>query len=173
MGVGTSFTFFLPAIEKGEIQRSLIQNLSFKGNGKILILEDETSVANTLKIMLKRFSLDSIITYEGKDTITKYIESITNNKPFQAVILDLTVPGGMGGVETMKELIKIDPNVLAIVSSGYSTGEVMSNFEKFGFKGILMKPYTLSELGGALKKLIGGDNNPNPSSKTISTIQIN
>lgn len=149
------------------------QNLSFKGKGKILILEDEISVANMLKVMLKRFSLDSCITCEGNDTIIKYTESIKNNIPFQAVILDLTIPGGIGGVEVMKKLMKIDYNVKAIVSSGYSTGEIMSNFEKFGFKGVLMKPYTLLELGRVLRKLIGMNNNPNPFTKIIKRIQIN
>ena len=78
------------------------------------------------------------------------------NQPFDAVIMDLTIPGGMGGKEAIKRLLEIDPEVKAIVSSGYSNDPIMADFKKYGFCGVVAKPYTLEELGEALSVLING-----------------
>ena len=76
---------------------------------------------------------------------------------FDAVIMDLTIPGGMGGEETIKHLLKIDPKIKAIVSSGYSAGGVISNFKDYGFKGVINKPYTMEELSNELNKVLSSN----------------
>ena len=75
-----------------------------------------------------------------------YQHALKKNYPFKAVIMDLTIPGGMGGKETISNLLKIDKNVNAIVSSGYSNDPVMANYEEHGFKGVLTKPYSMKDL---------------------------
>ncbi|MEJ2355917.1 MAG: response regulator, partial [candidate division WOR-3 bacterium] len=74
---------------------------------------------------------------------------------FDAVILDLTVPGGMGGKDTIDELLRVDPEVKAIVSSGYSTDPIMANHEKYGFKAVVAKPFDLKDLNETIKKVLG------------------
>jgi len=76
-----------------------------------------------------------------------------SQKPFDLVILDLTIPGGIGGVKTISELLKIDPQVKAIVSSGYSNDPIMSNYEDYGFCGVVPKPYTKNQLAMVLNKI--------------------
>ncbi len=77
-----------------------------------------------------------------------------SGEPFDAVILDLTIPGGMGGKEAIKELLQIDPKIKAIVSSGYYNDPVMSNYKEYGFSGIVAKPYKIDELSETLKKVM-------------------
>ena len=91
---------------------------------------------------------------EGKEALIKYEEHLKTEQPFDAVILDLTVPGGMGGKETIKKLLEIDPNVKALVSSGYSNDPVMAKYKDYGFKGIIIKPYDADALSEAIIKLL-------------------
>jgi DNA-binding NarL/FixJ family response regulator len=84
-----------------------------------------------------------------------YKSAVESGRPFDAVILDLTIPGSIGGKETIKELLNIDPGVRAIVSSGYFNDPIMSEFEKYGFKGALIKPYKMSDLIKTVQKLLG------------------
>ena len=79
------------------------------------------------------------------------------NTPFDAVIMDLTVPGGMGGKETMEKLLEIDPSVTAIVSSGYANDPIMSNYKQYGFSGVVPKPYKIEDVNKVLKDLLHSD----------------
>jgi CheY-like chemotaxis protein len=91
---------------------------------------------------------------DGAKTIELYKKAKESAQPFEAIIMDLTIPGGMGGKETIQELIKIDPETKAIVSSGYSNDPVMSDYRKYGFRGVVAKPYKIKELGEILYKVI-------------------
>ena len=91
---------------------------------------------------------------DGVEAIEKYEETMASDNPFLAVILDLTVPGGMGGRETINKLIGIDPNINAIICSGYSNDPIMSEYEKFGFKGVIKKPYTIEDLISTLDSIM-------------------
>jgi CheY-like chemotaxis protein len=86
------------------------------------------------------------LTKDGAEAVDLYRKARESGQPFAAVILDLTVPGGMGGKETIKKLLEIDPEVKAIVSSGYSTDPIMSDFKKFGFSAFVTKPYSVSQI---------------------------
>ncbi len=90
----------------------------------------------------------------GKEAIHLYKGARKAGKPFDAVIMDLTIPGGMGGKETIKKLFEIDPDVKAIVSSGYANNPIMANYLKYGFKGVLAKPHEIHELDMALQNVI-------------------
>ena len=85
-----------------------------------------------------------------------FVQAQGSGQAFAAVILDLTVPGGMGGKETMARLLEIDPQVKAVVSSGYSDDPIMADFQKYGFSGVIAKPYRISELGKILHEVVMG-----------------
>ena len=87
---------------------------------------------------------------DGAEAITLYKKAMKSGKPFDAVILDLTIPGGMGGKEALEKLLRIDPDITAIVASGYSNDPVISNFSEYGFSGYIAKPFTLAELRDVL-----------------------
>ena len=90
---------------------------------------------------------------DGAETVNAYKKAMDSGEPFDVVIMDLTIPGGMGGKDAVKRLIQIDPDVKAIVSSGYSNDPVMAHFKEYGFKGIVHKPYNIEELSKELKKI--------------------
>ena len=148
--VGTTFTIFLPA--------SLSRKLVFKdedtnlimGTGKLLIMDDEEDIREILGKMLTHLGYDVEFANDGGEAFTLYKDALLSREPYIATIMDLTIPGGMGGREAIRQLQEIDPQVVALVSSGYSNDPVMSDPQKFGFKGIVVKPYNLSDLGKAL-----------------------
>jgi len=88
--------------------------------------------------------------------IKLYRQAMESGKPYDAVIIDLIIAGGMGGREAIEKLLAMDPDARAIVSSGYSDDTVLSNFRRFGFRGVLPKPYNISELGKVLHEVIFG-----------------
>ncbi len=94
------------------------------------------------------------LTNDGKEAIKRYAEAKEAGQPFDAVILDLTVPGGVGGRKAIKKLLEIDPNVKAIVSSGYSADPIMSNYKEYGFSAVVAKPYNIAELEKTLQGLL-------------------
>jgi len=91
---------------------------------------------------------------DGAEAIQKYTEAKTSGKPFDAVILDLTVPGGMGGREVIKELVEIDPAVKAIVSSGYANDPIMADYRNYGFSGVVTKPYVIKQMQETLRNVL-------------------
>ena len=103
--------------------------------------------------MLAKLGYDVTTAKTGEEALKFYKESLSANRKFKAVIMDLTVPGGLGGKETIQELLKIDPDVIGIVSSGYSTDSVMADFKRFGFAGMIAKPYRLEEITQVLSNL--------------------
>jgi CheY-like chemotaxis protein len=126
------------------------------GEGKVLVIEDEEMIRDVLGGMLSRLGYEVDFASDGSQAIEKFVRAKETNQPFSAVILDLTIPGGMGGKEAVKELLKIDPQVKAIVSSGYSNDPIMADFQKYGFVKVIAKPYKISELGKVLNNAITG-----------------
>jgi CheY-like chemotaxis protein len=116
-------------------------------------MDDENFIRTLLSAMLKKMGFKTASAKDGAEAIKMYEHAISSKQPFDAVILDLTVPGGLGGKETVAKLIRIDKNVKAIVSSGYSNDPVMSNYKKYGFSYAVKKPYVLKELSDALNRL--------------------
>ncbi len=102
--------------------------------------------------MLRQLGYNADSVSDGDAALIKYKESM-NTKKYDFIILDLTIPGKMGGKEAIKRLLEIDPDAAAIVSSGYSNDPILSNYSEYGFKGCLIKPYRIEELFDAIKKI--------------------
>lgn len=155
--VGSIFNVYIPADSSKIILESRNKPELVKEdkiNEKVLVLEDEEVVIHVLGSILKRLKYEFKIVETGEKAIFEYKQALEAGSRYHVVILDLTIPGGMGGEETMKKLLIIDPEVKAIVSSGYGTGTIMSNFEQFGFQAVLEKPYTIAELSTSLRKIL-------------------
>jgi PAS domain S-box-containing protein len=154
LGVGTTFYIHLPASEKELLEKKDSEERSFIGKGKILFMDDEKDIRNFVGKLLKGIGYDVEFARDGAEAIELYKKAMKSGHPFDAVILDLTVPGGMGGKKAIEKLLKIDPDVKAIVSSGYSTDPVMAEYKKYGFCGVVAKPYKVNELSEILYKAI-------------------
>ena len=120
---------------------------------RVLVMDDEESLRNLSQKMLEPLGYKVDTVKDGVEAIETYKKNMVSGEPFDAVILDLTIKGGMGGEPTMRELLKIDPDVKAIVSSGYFNDPVMSDFEKYGFIGALAKPYDKNALKEVLERI--------------------
>ncbi len=125
---------------------------------KILVMDDDEIIIKAIGRILKNLGYLGEFTSNGAEAIELYKEARKSDKPFDLVILDLTVPGGMGGEKTLEKLIEIDPGVKVMVSSGYSENPVMTDFKKYHFKGALVKPYTLNEMEEAITLILEGKN---------------
>ena len=105
----------------------------YTGKGRILVMDDDTMLKKSATRILKRLGYTVLLAKDGAEAVSVYKKHKKNKQPIEAVILDLTVPGGLGGKETIKKLKKIDPKVKGIVSSGYSNDPVVAHPKKFGF----------------------------------------
>lgn len=155
IGVGTKFSFYLRATKDSLTHQEVFEKEEIFGKGKILIMDDDEAIREILIDVLQHFGYEAMATSNGFEVIEEYEKSIKNNKKFDAVILDLTIPGSMGGGDTIEKLLQIDQNVKAIVSSGYSTSPIMGNYKKFGFQAVIKKPYNVKELSEVLAEVIG------------------
>jgi PAS domain S-box-containing protein len=146
VGSGTTFKIYLPASE-ARIQRVAREKRILRvGQGRIMVMDDAELVRNVVGSMLKKLGYDPVYATSGEEAVKIYQESIRGQDPVKLVIMDLTIPGGLGGKETIALLTKINPKIKAIVSSGYSTDPVMAEFKEHGFSGVVRKPYRLHEL---------------------------
>lgn len=160
MGVGTTMHLYLPAADP----ESLAQTVGDKtgetarifGEGKILVMDDEQMIRELAGEILGYLGYEVQFASNGDEAVALYKTSLKTARPFDAVILDLTVRGGMGGKEAIQKLIEIDPEVKGIVTSGYSDDPGMTDFKKYGFRGVAAKPYTLEELGEKLSRVLKG-----------------
>jgi PAS domain S-box-containing protein len=153
-GEGPTFHIYLPAVEQQVAPQPEEDRGLLVGKGKILVMDDEEMVREVLGRMLARLGYETEFAGDGSEAIKMFVQAQGVGQPFAAVILDLTVPGGMGGEETLAKLLEIDPQLKAIVSSGYSDDSIMADFKKYGFSGVIAKPYRISELGKILNQVI-------------------
>jgi two-component system, cell cycle sensor histidine kinase and response regulator CckA len=154
LGSGTTFAIYLPASSNKISGKKDSREEPIRGEGKILVMDDEAMVREVTGQILKHLGYDVEFTTDGTEAIDLYRKAKESGRPFDLVIMDLTVPGGMGGKEAIHRLIEIDPEVRALVSSGYSDDLVMSDFRQYGFKGVLTKPYQITQLALALHNVL-------------------
>jgi PAS domain S-box-containing protein len=146
-GVGTTFHIYLPATRKSSILfEEEAEDIQSSRTGKILIMDDEEAIRRLLERALTEAGHDITTAKDGAEAIEQYVGAIEQGRPFDLVILDLTVPGGMGGMEAKEKLIEIDPDIKSIVSSGYSSDPIMADCGKYGFGAVIAKPYRVREL---------------------------
>ena len=159
LGIGTTFRIFIPALDTKDIEgdEELKEEEKIQFSGKVLLLEDDLLIAEVATELLKHLGFEEVVlATEGDEAIDLYKDALNRGEKFKLVILDLTIPGGKGGEEVIKELLKIDPDVVGIVSSGYTHDPAMVSYKKYGFKGSLKKPYTIKELEKVLKEVFKG-----------------
>ncbi len=156
VGQGTTFRIWLPAL-RGEVARSESRAPWDPGrmNGRVLFMDDEQIIRDMATTLLKRFGLSVDCAADGAEAIAKYQAARDRGEPYDLVIMDLTIPGGMGGLAAVRQLLKIDPKVKAIVSSGYSSDPVLANYREHGFVGMVPKPYEVNDLSRVLREVLG------------------
>jgi len=154
-GEGTTFQICIPASDKVPEKHGISDEI-LKGSGRILLMDDEEIVRESVSSMLEGLGYEVDMAVDGAEAIEKYKEAKDSGISYDAVIMDLTVPGGMGGKEAIVKHKEIDPEVKAIVSSGYSQDPVMAHYEDYGFCGVLSKPYRLEELSRVIHDLLEG-----------------
>jgi two-component system cell cycle sensor histidine kinase/response regulator CckA len=153
-GKGTTFRVYLPASGKpSNVREKHVPGGMPQAEGKILVMDDEEIIRNMLSNMLQVVGYKAEAAADGSEALTKYTRAMESGKPFDAVIMDLTVPGGMGGKEAIGRLLEIDPQAKVIVSSGYATDTIMSEYKKFGFSAVIAKPYSVGQLEETLRSL--------------------
>jgi two-component system cell cycle sensor histidine kinase/response regulator CckA len=155
LGTGTTFSIYLPASDKQAVKKIAIESSPLTGKGKILIMDDEPVLRKMIGDMLNYLGYESETAANGSEALTMYKQAQEAGISFDAVILDLTVPGEMGGAEAAEKLQNMDPNVRCIVSSGYSTDPIMAEYQGHGFVAVIAKPYQIAELNEVLGRVIG------------------
>ncbi|NOX25967.1 MAG: PAS domain S-box protein, partial [Deltaproteobacteria bacterium] len=158
-GIGSEFSLYLPASDKklAPVKLDNVLGLPTKNRGRILLMDDDEMVQNVSAQLLRHLGYQVVIAEDGGRAAALFLAAQKSGAPFDAVILDLTIPGGMGGMETITRLLEIDPAVKAIVSSGYATDPIMANYKEYGFAAVIPKPFTLNELSQILWRVIYED----------------
>ena len=152
---GTAFHIWMPTGDVSEQEAVPVESGGEPMRGRLLLMDDREDVRDIGETMLGHlgFHVDSF--EDGQDAVDAYCVAMQQGRRYDAIIMDLTVPGGMGGVEALRAIKELDPHVLAFVSSGYSSDPVMANYETEGFHGVIGKPYRLSDLRRALHPYFG------------------
>ncbi|MFZ2958207.1 MAG: PAS domain S-box protein [Candidatus Ozemobacteraceae bacterium] len=157
-GKGATFTIYLPASasqQPAAAKEVVLENHALKQPARILVMDDEKMIRHACAEMLKKIGCLVETADEGRQAIELFKQARDAGKPFDIVIMDLTIPGGMGGQEAVKELLAIDPEARVIISSGYADDPVMTNFAAYGFKGIISKPYTIKQMRDVVNRILG------------------
>ncbi|HOF86948.1 MAG TPA: PAS domain S-box protein [Armatimonadota bacterium] len=159
--IGTTFTVYLPAapgaVVPQPVTEAAVPVISF---GRILVMDDEPLVLETVESMLEVLGYEVVGVTDGEAAIAEYDEALRTGMPFDAVLLDLTMRGGIGGQEVMARLRQVDPRVRAIVSSGYSNDPIMADCREYGFRTGIAKPYKVSELSDVVRRVIAERDDP-------------
>ncbi len=154
-GTGTTFSIYLPAVLQPPVQERTDRDVSVKGHGRVLVVDDEVTVQHVLTAMLDRLGYDAEAVPDGADAVRADAEAQTGGIPFSVIIMDLTIPGGMGGQEAAVLLRAQHTTAQLVVSSGYATDPVMANYRSYQFDAVLTKPYSFPDLTAVLASLAG------------------
>ena len=154
---GTTVHICLPAVLMQTVEEKLEPLVrDGQGVGRVLVLDDEEPIRTLSRQLLQLLGYDAETVSTGEAAIASYTRAREEGRPFDIVMLDLTIPGGMGGGQVIRSLIDLDPDVRAIVVSGYAGDAMLSNYREHGFKAVVTKPFTLSELSAALGEMPHG-----------------
>jgi PAS domain S-box-containing protein len=153
-GKGATFHVFLPASKDKAADEKNAPPVEFKGTGRVLIMDDEQLILTIVSKMVGKMGFSTVTTLNAGEAIRIVKQGKDSGHPVTIAVLDLTIPGGKGGRETVKDLLKIDPAIKAVVSSGYSDDPVMADPKQYGFSARLNKPYTIEEIKEVLRSLL-------------------
>lgn len=154
-GVGTTFIIYLPALDGISVSSEARQEVAASGEGyKILLMDDEATILDAVGEMLRQHGYQVVLAPNGDAAIERYQEAIGVGEHFDAIIVDLTVPGGKGGQEVVAHLRDFDSKIKAIISSGHANDPILADYERFGFKGVVSKPYKIEELNKVLQNVL-------------------
>jgi len=153
-GLGTSFTFYLPANGSTPIITPSTKSKVFKGQGRVLVMDDEEMIQEICGDLLRYLGYTPAFTKSGEELLAEYQRSQESGEAYDVVILDLTIPGGMGGMETLEELRRLNPLVKALLTTGYADDKKVSEYRRHGFDGVIVKPYNVAQLSWALHQVL-------------------
>jgi PAS domain S-box-containing protein len=153
-GAGTSFFIYLPSSDASAVAEKEDERSYPGGSGRILFMDDDEAVNTTATKMLRHLGYTVDIALDGDMAVTLFEHSLKEGPRYDVVILDLTIPGGMGGKKTIEKLVALDGGVRAIVSSGYSNDPIMANYRDYGFSGVIAKPYRIDELACVVQQML-------------------
>lgn len=154
LGKGSVFSILLPATIEPVRKLQKQEVLQKTAAKKILVMDDDQTVQEILRAMLTFIGCSVELASDGKEALALYMQAKNEEAPFDLVIMDLTIPGGMGGQETMAALLALDPTAKAVVSSGYANDLIMANYQQYGFGGILTKPFKINELNKVIAAIL-------------------
>ena len=152
--IGTTFYIYLPAKGVKGVSKTTKTEKLRCGKGKILVMDDEETIRNTTREILAHLGYSTVVARDGAEVLELYTRAKKAGSKFDAVIMDLTIPGGLGGKETISRLVKIDPAVRAVLASGYADNQILLNYHNYGFRGAVIKPYDMQELSETLHRVI-------------------
>ncbi len=160
VGKGSCFTVYLPAWRKDGVSEAAFPapstaRLTRAGRGRILVMDDDEGVRTVAGMLLRHDDYEAGFAADGREAVRLYREALETGRPFDAAILDLTIPGGMGAEETIRALREFDPQVRGIVSSGYSDSPILADYRDYGFVSMLQKPYGKQVLHNVLDGVLG------------------
>jgi PAS domain S-box-containing protein len=156
LGIGTCFTVLIPAADRAPQQETRRAPTIRFGTGRILFMDDDPKICELTGAMIASLDYTHDIARNGEEALQLYRRYLAVQRPYDAVLLDLTIIGGMGGEECFKRLRELDPDVRAIVTSGYDDDEMVQRYLEMGFVGYITKPYRVGDLGRVLKSVLGG-----------------
>ncbi len=154
LGAGTTFQVYLPASLHADHRELPEEIQKSAGSGRILVVDDEEMIRDVAGRILGRLGYEVACAEDGQQALVLYGKAQQSGRPFDAVIMDLTIPGGMGGAEAVGKLLEIDSKAKVIVSSGYSNDPIMAQYRDHGFRGVVSKPYTVQKLNDAVLRII-------------------
>ena len=153
---GSTFHIYLPASFKIVKEETVMIEKPLTGSGRILIMDDNDSIRDMGSQVLSFIGYEVECAEDGVKAIDMYKKAMESKIPFDVIIMDLTIPGGMGGKETIEKLHGIYPEAKAIVSSGYASDPIMADYAKYGFKGVIGKPFEIKDINEVLQRVIKG-----------------
>jgi len=151
---GAIFRIYLPAFMADSSLRETNRELAGCGSARILLMDDDLAIRNSGKKMLTTLGCSATTVASGEEALEEFIREKSGETPYSVVIMDLTVPGKMGGRELIQKIREIDPNVKAIVTSRYSNDPVMADYRKYGFDAVLSKPYSMESLQDIISNIV-------------------
>jgi CheY-like chemotaxis protein len=154
LGEGTTVHVYLPANDSLAAPGRSVKKEPARGVGRVLVVDDERIIRRSAAEVLKRLGYEVGSAKDGREGIEVYEKAREDGRPFDVVIMDLTIPGELGGKKAVGRLRELDPGAKVIVSSGYSEDPVMSSFREYGFDGVLVKPYHIADLAAELRRVL-------------------